>query len=287
MKNRQKDCWWCKEKGDSREHLFKKSDLKRVFSSSNNPKTSFQIIDDGVKQQRVQGPNSKFVKWEANLCANCNNSRSSSFDNAYDEFIKNIQPFFIQAMKNEYIDLRLVFGKEWKPKFNRLLKYYVKHISCRLSHHLLDIPKNLIDFLNGDDSLRDIVFQFEVRPMNKMVAETSNSMFNGSFEVLRVGLLNAIEKGIDEEKVTIGFFSWLTTGWITVNYITQNNVSTIGFNALENPILPLSIGPIIPPELFEHLPNIAEKTSFLDEYERTGNSKKLHKYYVRIIENRI
>jgi hypothetical protein len=283
MKNQNKDCWWCKSKADSREHIFKKSDLKRTFRKSVNSKKSYQIIDNGLKQHRAQGPNSKFVKWEANLCSSCNNSRSSSFDKSYDEFIENMQPYFIQIMKDKYIDLSLVFGNEWKVKFSNLLKYYVKHISCRLSHHILDVPKNIIDFLNGDDSLRDIIFNFEVRPMNKIAAETSNEMFNDSFEVLRVGLFNAAEKEENGKQSAFSFFSWLSTGWISVNYVIQNDFSPNGFNHLENSIFPLNIGPIVLPEEFEYLPNIAEKISFLDEYERRGNNQNLQKYYSRII----
>lgn len=286
MKSNKKICWWCKGKADSREHIFKKSDLKRVFGSSLNSKTSSQIIDDGLKQQRVQGPNSKFVKWEANLCSNCNNSRSSSFDRSYDEFIKNMQPFFIQIMKDKYIDLRLIFEEEWKCKFNELLKYYIKHISCRLSHHTLEVPKNIIDFLNDSDCLRDIVVQFEMRPMNKIAAETSNSMFNDTFEVLRVGLFNAVEKDLNGKKSAISFFSWLTTGWISVNYVIQEKIYPDGFNSLENPIMPLDIGSVVFPEAFEHLSNIVEKISFLDEFGRAGNSQSLQKYYSKIIENK-
>lgn len=286
MEGHKKNCWWCKDKANSREHIFKKSDLKRVFGSTLNPPTSSQIIEDGIRQRRVQGPDSRFVKWEANLCSKCNNSKSSPFDRAYDEFVKNMQPLFTQTMRDKSIDLRLIFGEDWKYRFNELLKYYVKHIACRLSHHLLEVPQNIIDFLNDFDRLRDIIFQFEVRPMNKIVAETSNSMFNNQFEVLRVGLLSGVENNINGNKSTTSYFSWLTTGWISVGYVIQDNIYPDGFNSLENSIIPLEIGPIVSSVKYKHLPNIAEKTSFLDDFGRTGNSLSLQKYYCKLLGNK-
>ncbi|MCO6491692.1 MAG: hypothetical protein J5I98_24965 [Phaeodactylibacter sp.] len=285
MKKNSNKCWWCKNKADSREHIFKRSDLKRIFGNSSYDKITGPIIDDGIRQRKVQGTNSRFVKWKANLCSDCNNARSSSFDKAYDEFIQNIQPFFLQVMKDKCLDLRLIFGEDWSDKYKKLIKYYAKHIGCRLSNHELGVTENIIDFLNDTDKLRDIAFTFEIRPMNQIAALTSNEMFDDNYEVLNAGLFHAMEKNEGENQSAIALFSWLTTGWLSFNYIVQENIVPSGTRKIKSPILRFEIGPIIGPEQFEHLPNIAEKISFIEDFGRTGNRQELAGYYSRIKKN--
>lgn len=282
MEDKSKACWWCNNKADSREHIFKKSDLKRIYGNSSFSHQSAPIIDDGTMQRKIQSINSKFVKWGTNLCSICNNSRSSRFDRTYDEFVTKIQSFFIQIMRDEYIDLRLIFGDEWKRKFKDLIKYYTKHIGCRLSNHELGVTKNIIDFLNDIDDLNDIAFTFEIRPMNKIVADASNDLLNGNYEVLNVGLFHAIKENEFEEKSVIAFFSWLTTGWISFNYLVQPGVSQNEISNLRNSKLFFDIGPIVNLEQLNHLPNIAEKIAYVEDYGRTENSQELQTYYSKI-----
>jgi hypothetical protein len=284
MKDESKTCWWCENEADSREHIFKKSDLKRIYGNTSYTHEFAPIIDDGINQRKVQGPNSRFVKWQANLCSNCNNAKSSSFDKAYDEFIKNVQPFFIEIMNNKFIDLQLIFGDEWEIKFKNLLKYYTKHIGCRLSNHELGTTKNIIDFLDNEDKLKDIAFTFEVRPMNKLAAEVSNEMFNDNYEVLNAGLFHAMEKNEYGKKSAAALFSWLTTGWISFNYLIQDRVAPYGMNNLRNSILQFDIGPIINPEELDNFSNIADKISYLEDFGRVGNSNELQIYYAKIKE---
>jgi hypothetical protein len=287
MKIKNKSCWWCDNKADSREHIFKKSDLKRIFGNRSYTHNSAPIIDDGIKLRKVQSPDSRFVKWQANLCSNCNNARSSPFDKAYDEFIEKIQPFFFQIMRDKHIDLRLIFGDEWEAKYKNLLKYYIKHIGCRLSNHELGATKNIVDFLNNDDKLRDVAYSFEIRPMNNIAAQVSNDMFNDNYEVLNVGLFHAMEKDEFGKKSAIALFSWLTTGWISFNYLIQNKIAQKGAEDIKNSILHFEIGPTFDPEQFSHLPNIAEKISFIDNFGRIGNAEELASYYSKIKEKRM
>lgn len=279
-------CWWCGNLADSGEHIFKKSDLKRIFGPPLYPADFEMFIDDGINSKKVRGPKSKLVKWKANLCENCNNARSSPFDLAYTKFINKIQPYFIQIQRDKFLDLRTIFGDDWQSEFTNVIKYYIKHIGCRLSHEDLGVPKNLINFLNGNDHLKDVVFNVEIRPSNKIAADVSNEMFNHNYEVLRVGRFNAIEIEDNGDKFAIGFFSWLTTNWVSLNYIIQPGISESGFDKLASPILPVLIAPMIMSEQFEHLPNIAEKVTFLEELGRMGDEETLQKYYSSILKNK-
>lgn len=85
-------CWWCESSDLSREHKYKKSDIKREYFSDqeihDRVKINLVSIKDlSEKGKAVQGPNSNAIKFEANICKNCNNSRSQSFDFSYDKFI--------------------------------------------------------------------------------------------------------------------------------------------------------------------------------------------------------
>ena len=84
-------CWWCGAEANSREHAIKKTDIKRVYGNPPYSNQNQPFVASGPnKRFKVQEPNSKKVKFNLNLCSECNNSRSSSFDRAYDKFVVNV-----------------------------------------------------------------------------------------------------------------------------------------------------------------------------------------------------
>jgi hypothetical protein len=156
-------CWWCSNIAQTQEHKYKKSDLIREFGSGeySGDRALVRVITGD--QRQIRGPKSQEVKFQKNMCAPCNNHRSQNFDLSYDlfaEYLRKKEKFIYQSGK---IDLLEVYGQNWKEKSYDLLRYFVKHICCRLAEANVYIAQEIIDFLDGNDELPYILFTFEIR----------------------------------------------------------------------------------------------------------------------------
>ena len=278
-------CWWCGNPADSREHIFKKTDLKRVYKNAFSNKDALPLFTNGPnKIFKVQGPDSQAVKFRANLCKGCNNARSSSFDRAYDSFMTKISPLFEEILIKKEIDLKLVYGNSWEKEYINLIKYYVKHIGCRLANESTQVPNNLLKFLNDEDELKDVKLQFEVRPLNKVVAQISLDM-GVSFEVLKVGNLHTVNVVRDNVQLFISYLSWITTGWLSVNYLVEPDVNYLNITTSDSSNkLSVKVANFELPPGFDDQKNIYEKTNLIEEYDRSRSSEALRKFYFRIKE---
>lgn len=209
--NLESKCWWCGDLADSREHIFKKSILKKQYGL----KDFKSIMQYNGKRKRIQGPSQDDLKFRPNLCQKCNNSRSSEFDKIYDEFLRQIESRFEQFHSEKQINWEELFGSEWSLKKRFLLKYFVKHIGCRLSHDNLEFSENLRNFLNDQEELLDLKIVLEIRINNKVLSELSKKELDIQFETLRVGRLHSFNIKSKPQ----AHFSWYTTGWFSMNYI--------------------------------------------------------------------
>ena len=153
-----KNCWWCGNPATTREHKYKKSQLKRCFSS----KEDLVWFSGKTTTQFIKGLNSKRLKFDTSLCNICNNQRSQPYDKAYDAFVLYIDHHSSEVIAKEQIDLENVYPNQGRKQFALLLGYLVKHISCRLAECNNTIPPNFIDFLNGKDSLRHLILKFGI-----------------------------------------------------------------------------------------------------------------------------
>jgi hypothetical protein len=122
-------CWWCGAQADSREHKFKKTDLRRMWGDEH-------LIHGGGDSERlaiVRGANSSLVKFRANLCARCKNQRSQPFDLAYDQFAGYVWSHPGSLWFRRYVDMAKVYGDSWPSSVPNLARYIVKHVGCRMS----------------------------------------------------------------------------------------------------------------------------------------------------------
>jgi hypothetical protein len=101
-------CWWCGSKADSREHIFKKTDIRRAYGDPPYDPAVMPLIKHGESMKYVQGPDSKHLKFRANLCHKCNTARSSDFDRAYDVFIEGAPAQILQIVRANQIDLNTI-----------------------------------------------------------------------------------------------------------------------------------------------------------------------------------
>ncbi len=134
-------CWICKKTADSAEHRIKKSDLVTLHGSGSYKNTL--IMFRGDQQIPIQGPNSKIVKYNKILCANCNNNFSQPFDKAYEIFVNYILDNENLVIKRRFVNFRDIYGDEFENGQRNLYKYFVKSFGCRLANDGHLIPKDL------------------------------------------------------------------------------------------------------------------------------------------------
>jgi hypothetical protein len=152
-------CWWCGKSADSREHKHKRTDITNVFKDfSGNP----IIIKDG-KEFDLKSPKSKKLKFGKILCQDCNTTRSQPFDFAYDIFIKYIENNRNTLIAEQQIDFERIFSNNPLEGKLNVLKYYIKHIGCRLAMNGISIDEDLLGFLNGFPTLNKLYINFEIR----------------------------------------------------------------------------------------------------------------------------
>ncbi len=214
-------CWWCGNRADSGEHKYKKADLMREFGRG--PYKGDEEIVRGITGQlrKIQGPNSREAKFESNLCQKCNNEKSQPFDRDYDKFAQ-----FIKANEDKIIDTRQfrfsdIYGKDWKDCRVNLLRYYVKHVCCRLAYEKILIKHEIIDFLNGSPDLMFLKFHLGIREdivaMMKVLRE--DGLDNGC---LWMGdLIYQISKSTREISEAESFLGYR---WLRMNYLYDYGV---------------------------------------------------------------
>jgi hypothetical protein len=216
-------CWWCAEKADSKEHRFKKSDIIREFGKGPFDKGAIiKILDDYKIEngQQIQGPNSIHLKFRNSLCKKCNNDRSQKFDIAYDKFISFIKSREETIFIERHVNLKNIYGGNWKQEFNNLLRYFIKNISCRLAENEIKIEKNTIEFLNGTNELQYFDFEFQIR-MDFVEIYKHAKTINEDFPFVHA---SAIEGG---KSKSMGSFYWLSGKlqyrWFQLTYIYNKN----------------------------------------------------------------
>jgi hypothetical protein len=155
-------CWWCgTAPADSREHKLKRSDLVRQFGPG--PYRELTSTREG-RDRNVQGPNSVLAKFKATMCAKCNNRRSQPFDLAYDQFTAYIHEHERHVLASRSVDLRAVYGRDWEPGRDGLLRYVTKHVGCRLAENSVEVPESIRRYLEGGpEPCSELALEFEIR----------------------------------------------------------------------------------------------------------------------------
>jgi len=143
-------CWWCGDAANSREHKWKKSEIKAMYGLANSDSYPLLWIDDSGNSKTVQGPDSDALKFEKSLCQNCNNARSQKFDRTYDRWIQHLGANYEQIIESRVLDLSDVIGVAGSESRLDLARYFAKHIGCRVADKAGRVPASLISFLNGD-----------------------------------------------------------------------------------------------------------------------------------------
>lgn len=181
-------CWMCKLRvADSREHRIKASLIRFAYGrgpyrhSEAHP-TAFSLEKNTSRM--VQGPDSDVLKYPPSLCRRCNGTVSQKADTAYDTFHKWCISHVTQVDTERKIDFKKVFGSDFVPHVENLLRYYCKALGCGLHYADVLIPHRIAEAARGGD----LPANFDVHFYLDEFIRSANEVFEPYFEGARVRL---------------------------------------------------------------------------------------------------
>lgn len=212
-------CWWCgTQSADSREHKFKKSDLRQVFGRG--AWTGDEAVVRGGTlvsplQTDVQGPNSLGVKFDPVLCSTCNNDRSQPFDRAYSTFTAYLDEHEDQILLNEGFRFSDIYGEDWPVQRSLLVRYLIKHIGCRFAELGIRLPSALVRYLNSGSAADapHLRLYMEVRLdiVSMMLHARHDGMSATGLWLGNIGYLRS-RRSVTEASSFLGY------AWLRINY---------------------------------------------------------------------
>ncbi len=237
-------CWWCGNPADSQEHRYKKADINRLLGRGpyKGQDALVRVVEE--KERAVQGPNSKELMFKANLCQKCNNERSQPFDRAYDEFIVHLEANSPSIIASKRIQFSAIFGAGWQTGRENIIRYYVKHIGCRLAEAGVLVDPRVGNYLDGSGPLCCVEMHFEIR--EDIVALEAKL----TADQLREGAV-WIGSGMADHHQSTNTYSRFSSHvgyrWLRANYEYDDNFAG-QFNATPADVLLLGTGCSVDPE---------------------------------------
>ena len=114
------------------------------------------------KQTLVHGPNSKKLKFENNLCNECNSAFTQPFDKAYDNFIEWFDSNRDFVYKKRVINWQFVYGDDFVTQQTNLFKYFAKCLGCRIDECGRDVPIDLTELLYKEQFNTGLKISFSI-----------------------------------------------------------------------------------------------------------------------------
>lgn len=154
-------CWICGSTEQlTGEHKIKKTDLKR------HPVVEPKIrkVDSG-REQKIQGLNSKLLKFENSICERCNNQTTQKADRSYDAFrcedSDTVRTTLeeLAGAQNPAVEREVIFEHRIE-----LARYFGKHLGCALDYQKFPVPRRLSRFVGGRSDTNCISLSTRVAP---------------------------------------------------------------------------------------------------------------------------
>lgn len=134
----------CGAKADSSEHKLKKSDIVRAYGRGPYSGETAPVHFRGDKSTKIQGPNSRTLKYPKILCAACNTTRSQPYDTAHQIFLDWLFHNEATVLHRRFINFQEVFGEDWQAKQLHLYKYFAKSFGCRVAEASHTVPGDIV-----------------------------------------------------------------------------------------------------------------------------------------------
>jgi hypothetical protein len=218
------ECWWCGGVSDTAEHRHKQTDLVREFGRGPYQGQQAPVrVRPGSAPRGFRSPKSEQVKFEKSLCGRCNHERSQPFDQAYDSFASFVRAEESAILRERRFCLSDVYGANWPAQRENLLRYYVKHIGCRLAEADIVVIPQLRDLLDGRGTLSSLTLDVEIRSdiatLTKVLGRRDGdmpSLWQGDVNAQ----LNWCTGEIDQVASFVGY-RWLRVNWLYDEGIIQ------------------------------------------------------------------
>jgi hypothetical protein len=253
-------CWICRERiANSGEHKFKSSQLKQMHGKIFEKEI---IYGSGSKELRLEGPNNKKVKFPKVICEQCNNSKTSSHDIAFDKLIDWSYKNFDKIQSTQTLDFMEIYGENWLEEKMNLLKYMAKHAGCKIVTGEIenDVTK-LSDLIYRDQLTNSFQIKFLVKEAFNHLHFVIKHQGGEGLRFMSNSETIYYKTGNNE---TVYFAGMTTYNWISVIWIhTQNNYHT-RFDGFENQKEDLIFMP------FEDLPEIEKNRNWFEFVDKQG-----------------
>jgi hypothetical protein len=136
-------CWICGNEANSGEHLIKASDLKSLFRHVTQ-KSPLYLSTDLKRNQRAGAIKSNKLKYQALLCARCNNERTQRHDMAWERlstYLRERQPAIRPGM---LVRLNCAFPGSVSSSMLSVHLFFLKLFGCLITEN--NIPINIEQF---------------------------------------------------------------------------------------------------------------------------------------------
>jgi hypothetical protein len=208
-------CFWCQEReANSREHKFKRSDLIREHGRGELRDGRTLVAQHGQKTYEHRSTKNDGLKFSPSLCSYCNNSGSQPFDRAYDRFIEWIFANEEKVLAARSLDLEEALGSEWVKAAEDVLRYFVKHICCRLAETVTSegeilLPGDALSFLDGGPAPESITTEMWIEPAWLRFAQAGADKPNW----VRIMGMEPVHPGSEMRLGSRWNYGWLVLGW--------------------------------------------------------------------------
>jgi hypothetical protein len=184
VKTKPNTCWICGAPADSSEHTIKKSDVVRAYGHGPYRGDTAPVHVKSGRVRPVQGPDSRRVKYDHNLCQKCNTAGTQRYDRAYDHFLDWIHSHEPDVLRHRVIDFAEVFGSGWENSQRDLFKYFVKSFGCRIVSSHRTVPKDLIRIFPRDRFRTRLAISFSINEDVLLLPATVQAGFLGKGDLL-------------------------------------------------------------------------------------------------------
>jgi hypothetical protein len=208
-------CFWCQERdANSREHKFKRSDLIREHGRGELRGGRTLVTHRGEESYEHRSTKNDALKFSASLCSYCNNTRSQPMDRAYDRFIEWALESEKMVLADRRIDLEGALGSAWSESAEDVLRYFVKHICCRLAETLTSdgdvlLPSDALTFLDGGPPPKSISSEMWIEPIWLRFAQARAD--DPSW--IRIMGMEPVHPGPEMRLGSRWNYGWLVLGW--------------------------------------------------------------------------
>lgn len=253
--NYERKCWWCGKYANTREHKIKQTDVANSYGkgSYRGNDNSPLLVREGKFKKRdfipIQSSKSDLLKFDYNLCEECNSQKSQKFDVDYDIFSKYVIDNLQEIVNTSILDFRKVFNTEnFLERKHNVLKYYIKRACCDISRPTkngtcYEISDEVRAYLNNNTKvISHFNFEFQIK-LPLLLFENLIENYKHIFLKQMSGYFyNNEENGFNDAHY---LYSGHTHRCFTVNYLYCLDISNSNFigykEYYDSPILNIEI----------------------------------------------